>query len=77
MIECSASRFRALMLHHEVHEGHEEFGNYYISISYFVLFAIFVVKCRLRFWVAAPPRYRLHSDTLVCKCQQGVCDEAL
>jgi hypothetical protein len=40
--------------HHEgEHEGHEEFGNYYILISYFVLpstllracFGIFVVKC--------------------------------
>ena len=27
-----------------VSEGHEEFRNYYISISYFVLFASFVVK---------------------------------
>ena len=35
--------------HHEVHEGHEEFGNFYISIFYFVFFAIFVVKCLLRF----------------------------
>jgi len=39
--------------HHEAHEGHEGFGNYYISISYFVLFATFVVKCLFRFWFAA------------------------
>lgn len=37
------------MLHHEVHEGHEEFGNYHITNSSFVIFAIFVVKCRFRF----------------------------
>jgi hypothetical protein len=42
------------------HEGHEGFGNYYISISYFVLFASFVVKClfrfRLRFAALGPLR---------------------
>jgi hypothetical protein len=37
--------------HHEAHEGHEGFGNYYSSISYFVLFATFVVKCLSRFWL--------------------------
>jgi hypothetical protein len=30
-------------LHHEAPEGHEEFRNYYISISYFVGFVPFVV----------------------------------
>jgi hypothetical protein len=37
--------------HHKAHEGHEGFGNYYISISYFVLFATFVVKSLFRFWL--------------------------
>jgi len=37
--------------HHEEHEGHEGFENYYISISYFALFATFVVKCLFRFWL--------------------------
>ena len=38
--------------HHEAHEEHEGFGNYYISISCFVLFVTsFVVKFLFRFWL--------------------------
>ena len=37
-------RFNETLSNHEDREGHEGFGNYYISISYFVLFASFVVK---------------------------------
>jgi hypothetical protein len=37
-------RFNETPSNHEDREGHEGFGNYYISISYFVLFAPFVVK---------------------------------
>jgi hypothetical protein len=45
-----------ILCHHEAHEGHEEFENSYISISYFVPFAIFVVKFSSDFLVAALPR---------------------
>ena len=44
---------------HEAHEGHEGFGNYYISISYFVLFATFVVIVSVSILVAALPRWAL------------------
>ena len=37
--------------HHEAHEGHEEIENSYISISYFVPFATFVVKFCSDFWL--------------------------
>jgi hypothetical protein len=37
-------RFNETLSNHEDREGHEGFGNCYISISYFVLFASFMVK---------------------------------
>ena len=37
-------KFNDTLSNHEDREGHEGFGNCYISISYFVLFASFVVK---------------------------------
>jgi hypothetical protein len=41
------------------HEGLEAFGDYYILISYFVLFATFVVKMSVPISVAALPRCAL------------------
>jgi hypothetical protein len=35
---------KGIRYNHEAHEVHEGFGDYHIPISYFVLFAIFVVK---------------------------------
>jgi hypothetical protein len=42
--------------HHEAHEGHEGFGDYYISISYFVLFATSFGEMSVSILVAALPR---------------------
>jgi hypothetical protein len=51
--------------HHETHEGHEGFGNYYIAISYFVLFVCFVV-ISIFFWL----RLRRAVPFVVIKYQQ-------
>ena len=44
-------------VYHEEHEGHEGLGNYYISISNFVLFATFVVIMSGSILVATSPRW--------------------
>jgi len=58
---------KKILCHHEAHEGHEESGNYYISISSFVLpsallracFATFVVIMSVSILVVAQPRWVL------------------
>jgi hypothetical protein len=48
-------------VYHE-HEAHEGLGNYYISISYFVLFATFVVIMSGSILVATSPRWVLRGE---------------
>jgi hypothetical protein len=49
-------------VYHEDHEGHEGLGNYYISISNFVLFATFVVIMSGSILVATSPRWVLRGE---------------
>ena len=49
-------------VYHEEHEGHEGLGNYYISISNFVLFATFVVIMSGSILVATSPRWVLRGE---------------